>query len=191
MAPPGLSRTGLCPALRPGGLPGPGQVVLGLGPRAVARLRRLAGLYTQAAYLRGDRPGFWWELPVAANLEWERRIRWGASPQGEAWVRYLAAVLGLGDRLHLYPAALRPGERAALDLALALIRQPGLLLWEEPLFGLDPREGRPIARAVRRLGRHLGFGIMAASAASLTGLRELATAWAPERTPTATGEAGA
>jgi len=152
----------------------------------VARLRRLAGLYTRAAYLRGDRPGFWWELPVAANLDWERRVRWGESPQGEARVRHLAAALGLEERLHLYPAALRPGERAALDLALALIRQSGLLLWEEPLFSLDPREGRAIARAVQGLSRQLGIGIVAASAASLTGLRQLAAAWAAERAP-ATG----
>lgn len=187
-----MARGNLSPALSqsaapgtpliPGGrIPGPGQVLLGIGPRAVERLRQLANRYPGAAYLRGDRPRFWWELPARASLDWELGVQAAHDPEAAAHAARLVALLGLEGRLELRPEALSPREQAALDLVLALVSRPRLLLWEEPLHGLDPRDRRQLARQARQVCRSLSVGIVAAARSHLSGLRELSTQPAERR----------
>ncbi len=51
------------------------------------------------------------------------------------------------------------GMRRRLDLALALVHEPGILFLDEPTTGLDPASRRDVWQEVRRLNARLGMTI--------------------------------
>ena len=76
--------------------------------------------------------------------------REGASQQC-ASARNLLSYLGLGDKLHLKPNALSGGEKQRVAIARALIRDPQVLLADEPTASLDSETGRQIFEILFKL----------------------------------------
>jgi lipoprotein-releasing system ATP-binding protein len=70
-----------------------------------------------------------------------------------ARARNLIAQVGLGDRIDHRPAELSGGERQRVALARALIRQPRLLLCDEPTGNLDRASADNVASVLLDLHR--------------------------------------
>ena len=69
-------------------------------------------------------------------------------------------VLGLGDLLDRRPHHLSGGERSRVALGRALLRQPALLLMDEPLASLDaPRKGE-VLPYIERLVREFSLPVL-------------------------------
>jgi branched-chain amino acid transport system permease protein len=68
-------------------------------------------------------------------------------------VEQTLALVHLGDRADLPVAELAYGEKRRLEIGLALATAPGLLLLDEPLAGMSPRERLETVQLLKSIAR--------------------------------------
>ena len=76
-------------------------------------------------------------LNVFENLAFALRLAKRPAAEIEEAVRRAAAILGLEDYLARKPAALSGGQRQRVAIGRAIVRKPGIFLFDEPLSNLD------------------------------------------------------
>ena len=134
--------------------PDRGRVVLDgtdlttLGEDALARVRgRRVGIVFQSFHL----------VPTMTALE-NVALPLELAGRDDAFERARAelAAVGLGDRLHHYPAQLSGGEQQRVAIARALSPDPALVVADEPTGNLDETTGRSIADLLCEIRRERG-----------------------------------
>lgn len=61
--------------------------------------------------------------------------------------------VGLGDRLDSYPTQMSGGEQQRIAIARALVRQPKIILADEPTGALDPNTGTAVMELLESVAR--------------------------------------
>ena len=65
-------------------------------------------------------------------------------------------LVGLGERLHHFPAQLSGGEQQRVAIARAIAKRPDLLLCDEPTGALDSQTGVLVLEAIESIHAELG-----------------------------------
>lgn len=86
-------------------------------------------------------------------------------PSGEASAKKSAAEtllkqVGLGDRMHHKPSELSGGEQQRVAIARALLKEPKLILADEPTGELDSETGRQVFDILRKMNRERGTTVV-------------------------------
>ena len=78
-----------------------------------------------------------------------------SSAQVKVSVHKTLSLLGMKDGYHKFPNELSGGMRKRVGLARAIIREPSILLYDEPTTGLDPITRRTVDELIETLKREL------------------------------------
>lgn len=156
----------------------PGELVALLGPSGCGKtttLRMIAGLETVTsgsikigdreisqlpAAKRGIGVGFesyalYPPLSVRENLLYGLKAR--KVKGAEQMVDSISRRLEMDDLMHLRPAGLSSGQKQRVALARALVRNPPVLLLDEPLSHLDASARQRVRRELKVLQREFGY----------------------------------
>lgn len=129
------------------------------------------------ADLRGRKIGFVFQsyqliptLTAEENVLLPAELAGDVSSEAMARARQLLDTVGLEDRREHYPVQLSGGEQQRVALARAFMRQPPLLLADEPTGNLDSVNGRQVLDLLLSMNRQEG-----ATLVLVTHDRDLAT----------------
>ncbi len=78
-------------------------------------------------------------MTVFDNMAFGLKMRKFARPEIEKRVREAADILGIEDHLHRKPRQLSGGQRQRVALGRAIVRNPQVFLFDEPLSNLDAK----------------------------------------------------
>jgi multiple sugar transport system ATP-binding protein len=95
-------------------------------------------------------------MSVYDNMAFGLKLRKLPKPEIQARVRAAAAMLGLEDCLDRKPKALSGGQRQRVALGRAIVRQPKVFLFDEPLSNLDAKMRVSTRAEISKLHARLG-----------------------------------
>ncbi len=131
-----------------------GQPVFGAGRKGLERVRKLVGYVFQNAALFDSMTVY---ENVAQGLTDREQREMGEQEVLGRVVRSLELVnLNPATVMGKLPSALSGGMRKRVGIARAIVGEPEILLYDEPVTGLDPVNATVVHRLIARLAAELG-----------------------------------
>lgn len=94
-------------------------------------------------------------MKVRDNLTYGLRLRGASKEETERRVQWAADLLGLSELLDRKPSALSGGQRQRVAMGRAIVREPQLFLFDEPLSNLDARLRNHMRVEIKQLHQRL------------------------------------
>jgi len=94
-------------------------------------------------------------MTVAGNIGYALKVAGVPKAERERRIEETAKIVGLSDYLTRRPAALSGGQRQRVAMARAIIREPKVFLFDEPLSNLDAKLRVTMRAEIRKLHQRL------------------------------------
>ena len=96
-------------------------------------------------------------MTVLQNIGYPLKIMKVAKAEIRGRVEKIADLMGIRDLLHRRPGQLSGGQQQRVALGRAIVKEPALLLFDEPLSNLDARMRLTMRSEIKRLQTELGI----------------------------------
>ncbi len=96
-------------------------------------------------------------MSVYGNISYPLKIQKVGRPEMKDRVQRVADMMGIGELLHRKIAELSGGQQQRVSLGRALVKEPELLLFDEPLSNLDARLRLTMRGELKRLQKDMGI----------------------------------
>lgn len=116
----------------------------------------------KVGYLADD-VGFYEDMNAVENLMFTARLNRIEDEKAMQEVDRLLAQVGLEDAKYKKVGTFSRGMRQRLGLADVLIKQPEVIILDEPTLGLDPEGIKELMELIRRLSRQEGITVLLSS----------------------------
>ncbi|MBS1565191.1 MAG: ABC transporter ATP-binding protein, partial [Bacteroidetes bacterium] len=110
-----------------------------------------------------DSVGFYDSMSALDNLQYIARLGGIPEPQVRERATQMMELVGLQDAMHMKTAAYSRGMKQRLGLADVLIRQPEVIVLDEPTLGIDPSGVKDFLALIRDLSRQQGITVLLSS----------------------------
>jgi multiple sugar transport system ATP-binding protein len=94
-------------------------------------------------------------MTVAANMAFSMKLRGAPQKEIDERVNRAAAILGLSQLLERYPRQLSGGQRQRVAMGRAIVRDPQVFLFDEPLSNLDAKLRVQMRTEIKELHQRL------------------------------------
>jgi len=110
-----------------------------------------------------DSLGFYGSMTALENLMYIGRLNGITEGEVEERAKQILHLVGLEKEIHKKTAAYSRGMKQRLGLADVLIREPEVIILDEPTLGIDPSGIREFLVLIRQLSRQQGLTVLLSS----------------------------
>jgi ABC-2 type transport system ATP-binding protein len=110
-----------------------------------------------------DSVGFYDSMTAFENLVYIARLNGLPAREVHDRAQEMMDLVGLGAAMHKKTGAYSRGMKQRLGLADVLIRQPAVIILDEPTLGIDPTGVKEFLQLIRQLSRQQGITVLLSS----------------------------
>lgn len=110
-----------------------------------------------------DNLGFYDQMSALENLVYIGRLNGLAENKVKARAIELLELLGLADAMHKKTSTFSRGMKQRLGLADVLIKEPEVIILDEPTLGIDPAGVRDFLALIKQLSKQQGLTVLLSS----------------------------